>query len=721
MPYQNNNNRLNPKAEGLTAITPLAQNVNQQIQVRPDLTEANRFINTANALASLGRGVVDVDRMLKREADISAMDLIQQDKLIGNDKHNWEIASKNLSGLGKYNPYKRDSYKEKSAKFIAQGLINELGQDPDFYKRTEAEYTQRLNEVRNNYQSWLKENKIPVRLAAGALESMESSLYKMQGAYIEKHAEYLQAQDRGIRNNDTVSQIRQISATLKSGENLQTAISPILQNHIQNASSLGIVDDEILKDEIIPILTTYLKTSSEEVSLSEVQNIVHALKVNNKTLADIVPDIDYRVKQLHKTISRERLTELEEANKAREKAIQENYDKAQYDLGQFLYENPNITEEQLRAKGRELAQTYNVPQYIDELYTIAHKLAPEDESPVKRVSDEATMLDLTTKLIDGTLTQEDITNALKVGAITTSDGRSLYRDYESKIVNKEKKETEAVNKAFNSDISKWNSNLKNKTWVEAQGKNFDKLGTVRAVSTIQQKVQAGELSPTEGRKQLANLASANTRIAQISTKYDKIPNMYKPTSGAYLKSKRGTLQVETDEAAERAAEALGILYNPNNGKRVKTKDRKKGIVSSTVTPYRTDVESREGKAHFATDFTAGDIHTPLQCGGTVVNKGWEESTGNFITLRLDNGLLMTVEHIQGNEAFKSVKNGKYITAGGYIASNGKTQHDLGIYTTGESTHIVFIDPESNNVLNLTQTKKLIDKWTNSNKSKKKEK
>ena len=142
MPYQNNNNRLNPKAEGLTAITPVAQNVNQQIQVRPDLAEASRFINTANALASLGRGVVDVDKMLQREAQANAIDQIILDKTEGNNKHEWKVAAEKIKGLNRFNPYMHDSYNSLASQEMATKLLYDIKSNPNLAKLSSEEFNQ---------------------------------------------------------------------------------------------------------------------------------------------------------------------------------------------------------------------------------------------------------------------------------------------------------------------------------------------------------------------------------------------------------------------------------------------------------------------------------------------------------------------------------------------------------------------------------------------------
>ena len=76
MPYQNNNNRLVPKAIEDRNLKPAATATDKTIHYSVDTTGANKWTNTANALASLGKGLMEMDTLFHYQSQENAIKAI---------------------------------------------------------------------------------------------------------------------------------------------------------------------------------------------------------------------------------------------------------------------------------------------------------------------------------------------------------------------------------------------------------------------------------------------------------------------------------------------------------------------------------------------------------------------------------------------------------------------------------------------------------------------
>lgn len=150
MAYQNNNNRLTPKEVGLTSITPVANPVEQEIRYYNHSTTAEDYKQLANSLYALGKGVVDIDTWLKKEAEFDASAEILQDDLTKNNQHEWKKAQERMTGWRKFNPHVKDSYKQLAAKDFAQGIINGVAADPNIYKLPMVNLMAGLKKLKKN-------------------------------------------------------------------------------------------------------------------------------------------------------------------------------------------------------------------------------------------------------------------------------------------------------------------------------------------------------------------------------------------------------------------------------------------------------------------------------------------------------------------------------------------------------------------------------------------
>ena len=91
MAYQNNNNRLVPEAKEDRNLKPAATPQNKLITYNPAYGQesATMWKNNAAALASIGKGMVDMDNLWRREAEENALKAAWETEMQGGNKMEW--------------------------------------------------------------------------------------------------------------------------------------------------------------------------------------------------------------------------------------------------------------------------------------------------------------------------------------------------------------------------------------------------------------------------------------------------------------------------------------------------------------------------------------------------------------------------------------------------------------------------------------------------------
>ena len=147
MVYQNNNNRITPNATEDRNIKPAATPVNKLVQYQPDLTRANAWKGNAQALASIGQGLMDIDTMWRIQSQENAIRAIWETEAKGGNKKDWREVSKNVKGAAKFNPYNDDAYRFLQAQDIYRAAALELSSTPELEKLDPEKYYQLVSDT----------------------------------------------------------------------------------------------------------------------------------------------------------------------------------------------------------------------------------------------------------------------------------------------------------------------------------------------------------------------------------------------------------------------------------------------------------------------------------------------------------------------------------------------------------------------------------------------
>ena len=189
MPYQNNNNRINPDAVRNTTLQPQASPVDKLVRYQPNLTDANRSKANADALAKLGQGLMDYDIYLREQANDSALVAYEKTEAVNNKKE-WSEVSKNVEGMAKFNPYIKDSYRTLVAQDIYRSSVLKINSNPNLHKMSEEEFNTFIDNTKQEMFTAFKESKIDPRQYASFVERFSRDCYNTSEVYTVKNSEY---------------------------------------------------------------------------------------------------------------------------------------------------------------------------------------------------------------------------------------------------------------------------------------------------------------------------------------------------------------------------------------------------------------------------------------------------------------------------------------------------------------------------------------------------
>ena len=480
MPYQNNNNRIVPKEVGLTSITPVASPVEQEIKYVNNNTKAQNYQNLANSLYALGKGITDFDAYMRNEAKFAASAEILSDDLENNNKHDWKVAQERITGLRKFNPYVKDSYKKLAAQDFAQGIINGLTADPNTYKLTNTEYNKRIKDGEAELQKLCKEAGIDVRQAATTFNSFNSAMNKLRGDYVAKNAQYT--------HNLGIAQLTsQLTTEAYNTINSKGDVNQLLTTFTATNSTLP-------KDEQLSIISNAGKALIQRMAVDEnfkpdlavLTDTLGNYKVEGVSLKDLDTDFAYNMKQYYNSAKHQAIVDMQQEYQVRKMKEQENIEAAEKELAQFSLDNPNVTTDDFQSKVNEITQKYDVPETASKfvMQNLQYRQALAQADVVKTDYDTYTQILGMMGLADYETVNQAITEAIDSRSLSKQDAASLWNknltEYNRSITKaqvaeqqaqkaQEKQNKDAI-KLYNSTRVAAEKLIKNKSYMEKLNK-----------------------------------------------------------------------------------------------------------------------------------------------------------------------------------------------------------------------------------------------------------
>lgn len=590
MPYQNNNNRLVPKAVGLTSITPQAQIVDTNVKVQANLSEAANFINTANALAALGKGVVDADKMMQRNAQENAIEYIMEDDIVGNNQHLWAEASKRIKGFARLNPYIKDSYQSLAGKEIANKFIYDLAALPNAEKLNQADYTSIVRDKQAELLATLRNNGISSRHAQGAISLFQSNVNNLLGKQQIANNEYTYTMAVNKLQETLLTGATQAFYN-NEGAARQAAFEENLKYYYEQAQSLGIPIDDIYKKGLKPLLDNLTERLVLDDNLSQsIDDVIETVKgfnIDGMTMETFNPNWTFDLREKYKNLSMQKTKEMLEDYNIQQKKQAINEDKAMDELGQFIVENPDADNNTLTEKIAELATKYEDGSLIFNLTSRINTYQNAQLKMNKEPMEDALYNEFIAKAYTGALSKEELFSltgdmssnqfASLLNVITHGEERqerTLKKEAEQNLKAENAKEKEA-SKQLKTYTSKLYKVLDNK--LPDANNIKGKLGKLKYETDFKEALTSTILSAENGTITYQEAMNRiNKLVEDVNTKYGRYEqaikaqegvrsNDFKPIDILSLEKRKKMnmplLQEYNDKQAIKAITAMGIVDN----------------------------------------------------------------------------------------------------------------------------------------------------------------
>ena len=668
MVYQNNNNRITPNATEDRNIKPAATPVNKLVQYQPDLTRANAWKGNAQALASIGQGLMDIDTMWRIQSQENAIKAIWETEAKGGNKKDWREVSKNVKGAAKFNPYNDDAYRFLQAQDIYRAAALELSSTPELEKLDPEKYYQLVSDTNKKMIEAFKQTGLSPKDYGHSLVQWDSNMKVLEGKYIDKHAEYQYKQLATKQSSDL---------SLKAGVNLvenpdmdkSIVLRDTINAKLEELNELGMPADT-QAGIILAGMKGFLARNADMITGAEFRAAVGDLEINGQKLREIVPDYDYQAQQLYKDAQRAIYDDKHIEYQNHQLDLQIASQDAMKDLYEWSKQNPNASYPDTLAKTQEVVEHYGLEElgfnFIKQMASDKQTLMDMNEIQ----SDPSVLQEFGAKAALGTLTGDEVNQAILDGRLNWKEGLQF-----SDRLNRELKADMAAAKTSFTDF---HSKLgKNGIYGQALGADSQEVKKLNAdANQVIIDLNQGKITPEQAKNQLQMIEeAAQTKVYQKS---NKAKNTSFLLNANYIKSQQAPAY-----NADRAISAFRQL------------GLERGKVGQKINPQITSAPNDNRKIngklapHKGYDLGATNetrIHTaPMD--GVCIYAGFLPDFGNFAVIKYSNGSYMRVGHL--STSTNHLVN-KRIPAGSYIGRAGSTG-----YSTGTHLHVDFWDKNLN--------------------------
>ena len=686
MPYQNNNNRLTPKATGITKITPEAQILNKEIKYTFDDTKSKETLALTQGLADLGKGVAGIFDLEQKKHAEDAIEMIYNDDVEGKNRHDWEEAvQRDKTGtLAKYNPYLKENYKKLAAQDFYQQELYELYKDPNYAAMSDKDIYQKIEQSKEHLRKTLLDNGIDTKFAAKYLEDYHTQANEYYGKYLKQSNEReYNLNCNAIANNGAAGLRTRLYNTSLNQQNVEisSALTSLYELHKKEVP----IEDFVAKIALPTVLNT-IKTYNGTIDREALISAVRDTKFGNYTIADIVPDVEDKLRTSLKSIDEQKYSDELREYQRLERQKKQNSEQAEKEFIQNWTQDPDNFD--VEAQAIEIAQKYGVEGDINSLIHVVyqHKQLMRGLNNDDIVENEEVKKALNVKALLGTLTKNDVIDAYENNSINDTS----FSKFASHVLALETKQQQAKEKASLNSYKQKASELTQYIKVNKDELSKIKTGNNKnasidlseTIAAINSQVANEELTPAEGRKALDSLQRQANK--QLTAEKKEQLDFYSPMAlldSNYL-SKLASLTNNPqydDTTAVKVFQNMGITASKGDlvlSSGIKT-NRKLSIDKEAKDHNGYDFALKEGTPLFAPNVGEVNPLNLFQSGDMeVVFAGKAGSAGNVVMIKfLKTGDFMRVLHMDK----VNVKTGQKLRAGACIGTSGNTGRSTGAH------------------------------------------
>lgn len=662
MPYQNNNNRINPDAIKNTTLQPQASPVDKLVRYQPNLTDANRSKANADALAKLGQGLMDYDIYLREQANDSALVAYEKTEAVNNKKE-WSEVSKNVEGMAKFNPYIKDSYRILVAQDIYRSSVLKINSNPNLHKMSEEEFNTFIDNTKQEMFTAFKESKIDPRQYASFVERFSRDCYNTSEVYTVKNSEYTYKNSLIKQGSDLAFNLgaNTYQATTESGK--LEVITETINSKIAECLEAGIPKDDIAKEVLGVGLQSYIVENADTLSTQALETAIRNISIDGTPLREIIPNYSYEIHKIIRTAKRANYEDRKADYDDEQLTLKINTDAATKDFFSWFKNNQNASPAEIQQQALGFINKYNIDENG---MTFLHSVASTKSlmTQLKEVEADPTVLnELGRKAALGTLTGQDVEKALLDQSIGWKEGLQFI-DRLDRQAKAEVKEFDSSAKDFDTKMKK--EGIYGKTLRNT--KEYTDLLNKRNQITMD--LDNGQITAEQARKQIADLDRIANSIRAMRENKNK--NVSLLLNANYIKAQ--SYPTYSFGTASNAFKKLGFIRG-GYGQRIQ------GNITSGINPNRQingklsphrgyDIGAREGTAIRNCNMT-----------GQVVAAGYENAMGNYVIIQYENGSYARFMHMKNNTVYLR---GKQLLPNQHFAYVGNTG-----YSTGAHLHVDF--------------------------------
>lgn len=667
MPYQNNNNRLTPDAAEDRKLKPAATPTDKSIKYAIDTSESAKWTNAANALASLGKGIMEMDVLWHYQSQENAIKAIAETEAQGGNKKDWAEVSKNIKGAAIFNPYNDDAFRKIQADDIYRAAAIEASAHPELEKMDEQAFNKTISDTQQKMIEAFKEAKLEPKDYAHALIQWHKQADNLTGKYLIAHKEY-QYKQLAIKQASDLSFNAGAALMETNGLDKSIILRDTINSKLAELNELGMPADT-QAGIILSGMRGFLTKNADKITGAEFKAAIADLEIGGQKVSELVADYDYKAEQLYKEASRAIYEDKQLAYKEHQLDLQIASDNAVQDLYKWTQENPKAKMHEVLAKTQEIVKQYGLEE---EGFTFINQMSKNMQTIQdfdKVETDDSVMRELTAKYMLGTLTPQEISDAVINKEINWNHALQLDSKRlaaESREQAAVKSDKQAVKTAYN-DLQK--KIKKNGIYYNALGERSPYIKEANdTLNNLIVSFGTGEISldeATKGLQQIERILKAQCNLKDAKNKNDKFL-----VNADYIK----TLKVpsSTQKEAEKVFKTLGI-YKGSMGQNVKPQ--------ITSMPKADRTINGETKPHWGYDVTGGKAVHSADRKGTVIYAGYLKDFGNYAVIKYDNGYYMRVGHLATSTSHLQ---GTTIEAGAFLGREGNTGN-----STGQHTHYDF--------------------------------
>lgn len=666
MAYQNNNSRVTPAAKEDRNLKPAATPTDKLIRYNPNqgAGSATKWANTANALASLGKGMMEMDTLMRFQAQENAIKAVWETVKAGGNKKDWADVCKHIKGAAKFNPYNDDAYRNLQAQDIYRAAALEISTHPELEKLEPEKYYQLVSDTNKKMIDAFKKTGLSPKDYGTSLVMWDNQMKALEEKYIDKHADYTykqlttkQASDLSLQAGVALSESKDVDKSI--------ALKDVINTKIAEMNELGMPEDT-QGAVILAGMKGFLAKNADSITGAEFKAAISDLTINGKKASEMIPDFDYNVKQMYKEASRAIYEDKKLAYDNHQLDLTVATQSAMKDLYNWTTKNPNASYADTFTQAQSLVKQYGLEEVG---FSFINEMA-KDKGTVMELqavqSDPYVLQDLGAKAALGTLTGEEINKAVINKQLNWRDALQ----FSDRINREAKADMQQAKSLFNDFHSKLG---KNGIYGQSLGAGSKDIKDINAqANQLLIDLNNGKRTPDEvanGLQQLERITQAKTQMKDVKATNDSFL-----MNANYIKSQQAPVYNQTKAIS--AFKQLGLERGKYGQK-----------IQPQVTSAPNDARRIKGKTspHKGYDLGATRQTKIHNCGmaGKVIYAGYSNSFGNYVVIKYANGSYMRAGHLATSTRHLQ---GKTLLDGQYIGMAGSTG-----YSTGTHLHVDFWD------------------------------